>query len=99
MDKDTFKKLLVLHREQSEMVDSLSDLIKFDHPLIDNGFKFFDALMKEAFNRDQRDWIDWWLYERIDIITGEELPYYDEDDNAHYMHTIEDLWDYINKLK
>lgn len=99
MDKNTFISLIEQHQEQSDRIDRLSEIISYDSPLVEFGWKMFEYVIKEAFNEEQQDWIFWWLYERIDIITGEELPYYDEDDNAHYMHTIEDLWDYINKLK
>jgi hypothetical protein len=99
MDKNTFISLIEQHQEQSDRIDRLSEIISYDSPLVEFGWKMFDRVIEEAFNEEQQDWIFWWLYERVDIITGEELPYYDKDDNAYYMHTVEDLWDYINKLK
>lgn len=99
MNKNTFINLIEQHQEQSDRLDRLSEIISYDSPLVEFGWIMFDYVIKEAFNEEQQDWIFWWLYERIDIITRKELPYYDKDNNACYMHTAEDLWNYINNLK
>ena len=98
MDKKTFINLIKQHQEQSDRLDRLSEIINYDSPLVEFGWLMFDNVMREAFNETQVDWIFWWLYERIGIIDGKEHPYYDENDNAHYLHTAEDLWNFINKL-
>ena len=98
MDKSTFINLIEQHQEQEERIDKFSEIIRFDSPVIEFGWKMFDAVITEAFNEQQQDWIFWWLYERIGIIDGKEHPYYDEEGNAHYLHTAEDLWNFINKI-
>lgn len=98
MDKNTFIYLIKQHQEQSDRIDRLSEIISYDSPVIEFGWKMFDKLMSISFNENQLDWINWWLYERIGFIDGKEHPYYDEENNAHYLHTIEDLWNFINKL-
>lgn len=98
MDKSTFINLIEQHQEQSDRIDRLSEIISYDSPVVEFGWKMFDKLMAVSFNENQLDWINWWLYERIGFIDGKEHPYYDENNNAHYLHTAEDLWNFINKL-
>jgi len=99
MTKERFVEIIELHQKQNELVNKYSDLISYDSPIIEFGWKMFDAVLQEAFSdENQLDWIRWWLYDRISFITGEELPYYDGDKEC-YMHTIDDLWEYISKLK
>lgn len=98
MDKSTFINLIEQYQEQSDRIDRLSEIISYDSPVVEFGWKMFDKLMAVSFNENQLDWINWWLYERIGFIDGKEHPYYDEDNNAHYLHTAEDLWNFINKL-
>lgn len=99
MTKERFVEIIELHQKQNELVDKYSDFIAYDSPIIEFGWEMFDAVLQEAFSETQLDWIHWWLYDRISFVTGEELPYYDEDDEKQYMHTIDDLWEYISKLK
>lgn len=96
MTKERFVEVIELYQQQNELVDKYSDLISYDSPIIEFGWKMFDAVLREAFSRSQLDWIHWWLYDRISL--GEESPYYDGDKEC-YMHTIDDLWEYISKLK
>lgn len=98
MDKSTFINLIEQYQEQSDRIDRLSEIISYDSPVVEFGWKMFDKLMAVSFNENQLDWINWWLYERIGFIDGKEHPYYDENNNAHYLHTAEDLWNFINKL-
>lgn len=99
MTRETFLKIVKLHQEQDNRIDRLSEIISYDSPLVEFGWLMFDEVLREAFNEKQRDWITWWLYERISIISGEEFPYWDENGVEHYMHTPEELWDYIINLK
>ena len=99
MTKEQFIKIIKQHQEQEERVDRLSELIDYGSPLIEFGWLMFDNVMQEAFNEDQRDWISWWLYDRISFTTGEEFPYFDENDVEHYVHTPEELWDLIQNYK
>lgn len=99
MTRETFLKIINLHQEQDERIDRLSEVINYDSPLVEFGWLMFDEIMREAFNEEQRDWISWWLYERISIINGEELPYFDEKGKKQYIHTPEELWDFIQDIK
>lgn len=99
MTKQQFLEIINLHQKQEERIDRLAEIIDYDSPLVEFGWLMFDNVMREAFNEDQRDWISWWLYDRISFTTGEEYPYWDENGKERYMHTVEELWDYIQKLK
>jgi hypothetical protein len=99
MTKEQFIKIIEQHQEQEKRIDRLSELIDYDSPLVEFGWIMFDNVMREAFNEDQRDWISWWLYDRISFTTGEEYPYWGNDDVEHYVHTPEELWDLIQNYK
>lgn len=98
MKKEDFINIIKLHQEQNARVDRASEFIDYGSPIIDFGFMMFDYVLREAFNENQIDWIFWWLYDRIDS-NGREHPYWDENGDEHYLHTIDDLWDYINKVE
>lgn len=99
MNKEQFIEIIKQHQEQEERIDRLSEIIDYDSPLVEFGWMMFDNVMREAFNEDQRDWISWWLYDRISFTTGEEFPYWDENNNEVYVHTPEELWDLIQNYK
>ena len=99
MNKEQFIEIIKQHQEQEERLDRLSEIIDYGSPLVEFGWLMFDNVMREAFNETQVDWIFWWLYERISLTTGEELPYWDENDVEHYVHTPEELWDLIQNYK
>ena len=99
MNKEQFIEIIKQHQEQEKRLDRLSELIDYGSPLVEFGWLMFDNVMHEAFNETQVDWIFWWLYERISLTTGEELPYWDENDVEHYVHTPEELWDLIQNYK
>ena len=99
MNKETFLNIIRLHQEQENRIDRLSEIIDYDSPVVEFGGLMFDAAMSEAFNEEQRDWISWWLYERIGLFDGVEHPYWDENNNEVYVHTPEELWDLIQKYK
>lgn len=99
MNKEEFLKIIKLQQEQNKRIDRLSELINFDSPLVEFGWIMFDKLIIASFNEKQVDWINWWLYERIGIIDGKEHPYWDAEGNEQYLHTPEDLWEFIKEIK
>ena len=51
-------------------------------------------------DEDGREWISWYLFERKSFITGDILPWYDEEGNEHICNDAEDLWEIVkNNLK
>ena len=53
--------------------------------------------LEEMFTKDGVDWINWYIYERKSIITGEILPCFDEEGNEFYVNTPEDLWKLVEQ--
>lgn len=99
MNKEQFIQIIKQHQEQEKRLDRLSEIIDYGSPLVEFGWLMFDELMRESFNETQVDWIFWQLYDRISLTTGEEFPYWDENDVEHYVHTPEELWDLIQNYK
>ena len=100
IDKSLFVECIKKHLTQNKKLIQLAELgfDIWDTQVNEFGWQMFDVFIKSNFNEDGQDWINWWLYERIGFIDGKEHPYYDENNNAHYLHTAEDLWNFINKL-
>lgn len=58
-------------------------------------FKVIDALMEKAFGKQNKDWIDWYLYERV-TPGGEILKAHDEN-GKEICHDIKSLWGTITE--
>lgn len=67
----------------------------FDLPIADLGWSFFSTFLRTHFNENGRDWINWYMWERISIVNGEVLPCYDENDQKFYINSPEDLWELV----
>ena len=95
--KETFIQMINLVERFNEEINRWDDfgLNILDQPIISIPWKIFDTWEKSNFNEDGVDWIDWYLYERISIITKELLPCYDEEGNPFYVNTPEELWDLV----
>lgn len=96
MDKNQFIKIMNMHKEQDKLVDYYQDLINFDNPLIDFGYRMFDMCLKTNFNSNQIDIIDWYLYEK-DSSYGIKNVLRNEKGEEIDLSSPEKLWDYINE--
>ena len=67
----------------------------FDLPISEIPWQMLTTWFKHNFDIDGQDWIDWYLWERKSIVTGDILPCYDEHDNEFYVKTPEDLWELV----
>lgn len=101
MKKEEFIKLIETIQEFDKELDRWNDFGIEVHelPIAEIPWKIIDIIWDSTFTDDGRDWIYWWLYERISIINGEELPYYDENDVKHFVHTPEDLWELVKEYQ
>lgn len=95
--KETFIQMINLIEQFNEEINRWNDfgLNILDQPIISIPWEIFDAWEKSNFNKDGVDWIDWYLYERISIVTKKLLPCYDEEGNPFYVNTPEELWDLV----
>lgn len=73
----------------------------FDLPIGCIPWDIFNCWVDSHFNFEGRDWIDWYLFERKDRVTGKLLAWYDENGIQKYMENPSDLWDVVkdNLLK
>jgi hypothetical protein len=61
----------------------------------DDLYKVIDILMEKAFGSMKKDWIDWFIYERV-TPSGEILEAWDEN-NKPICYDIKSLWEEVNQ--
>lgn len=69
----------------------------YELPICEIPWKIINMYLEEMFNEDGVDWINWYIYERKSIITGEILPCWDEEGKEFYVNTPEDLWKLVEQ--
>ena len=97
MTKEQFLLLIKEYQEQDTALDRVSDLINFDHPIIDFGWRMMDLVIKTNFNETQQDWINWWLYDRKPSWSKHINIACDENGNEIDLDTPEKLWNFVQK--
>jgi len=79
-------------RERSSAIYDLGlDLINFE----DLHYKIINILMRSVFDEEGRDWIDWYLYERIGF-SGKTNLATDKDGNE-ICYDIPSLWETVKE--
>ena len=69
----------------------------YELPICELTWELINMYLEEMFNEDGIDWINWYIYERKSIITGEVLPCWDEEGKEFYVNTPEDLWKLVEQ--
>ena len=69
----------------------------YELPICELTWELINMYLKELFNEDGVDWINWYIYERKSIFTGEVLPCFDEEGKEFYVNTPEDLWKLVEQ--
>ena len=69
----------------------------YELPICELTWELINMYLEEVFNEDGVDWINWYIYERKSIFTGEILPCFDEEGNEFYVNTPEDLWQLVEQ--
>lgn len=97
MTKEEFVHMINLAEKFSEEVDRWCDfgINVLESPIGNIPWEIFNAWAGEHFDDNGQDWIDWYLFERISIKTGEILACFDENGKGFYIKTPEDLWEII----
>ena len=97
MTKEQFILMIKDYQEQDKNIDRVHDIINWDSPIIDFGWKMMDLVIKTNFNENQADWIDWWLYDRISFDNSINEAY-DKDGKEIDLDTPEKLWNFLQTL-
>jgi len=69
----------------------------YELPICELTWELINMYLEEVFNKDGIDWINWYIYERKSIFTGEVLPCWDEEGKEFYVNTPEDLWKLVEQ--
>lgn len=69
----------------------------YELPICELTCELINMYLEEMFNEDGVDWINWYIYERKSIFTGEVLPCFDEEGKEFYVNTPEDLWKLVEQ--
>lgn len=69
----------------------------YELPICELTWELINMYLEEMFNEDGVDWINWYIYERKSVITGEVLPCFDEEGKEFYVNTPEDLWKLVEQ--
>ena len=72
------------------------DFVNFEEPFV----QAIEALLTLCFNKNQKQIIEWWLYEKCNQIDGNVLQLNNvETDEELPSDTPEELWDLVQSLK
>ena len=99
--KESFIKMIKLAEKYSAEIDRWVDFgfDIYEMPISSIPWEMFNCWMNEYFNEDGKDWINWYLWERISIVTKEILPCYDEEGEEFYINNPSDLWNLIEQYR
>jgi hypothetical protein len=83
---------LLQKREDQTKIHMLGiDLSSYNDDL----YKVIDILMEKAFGSMNKEWVDWFIYERV-TPSGEILEAWDKDKNP-ICYDIESLWEEVTR--
>lgn len=96
LSKGEFIKLINDYKEFQDYIDKVIEL-KID--LINSLFheypcKLFDWVIRNYFDEDGTDWINYYLYELPTLEPNEEHVF-DKDDNPIPLKNLDDLWNLV----
>lgn len=95
MTYEQFKELIEAieeTRERSSAIYDLGlDLINFE----DLHYKIINILMRSVFDEEGRDWIDWYLYERIGF--NDKVNLATDKDGNEICYDIPSLWETVKE--
>lgn len=67
----------------------------YDLPISELPWDMFNAWLESHFDAEGQDWIEWYLWERVDLITGMTHPCYDENGNKFFVNNLSELWSLV----
>lgn len=99
LTKEQFTQFIEAVEDYDDEVNRWNDfgIEIFQLPICELAWNLSDCFIQSHFTEDGQDWINWYLFERISVISGEILPCYDEDGNRFYVNNAEDLWELVKE--
>ena len=99
MEKCNFVAMINVIEKYDAEIERWNDfgIALYELPICELTWELINMYLKEMFNEDGVDWINWYIYERKSIITGEVLPCWDEEGKKFYVNTPEDLWKLVEQ--
>lgn len=71
----------------------------YELPIYEITWEIINMYLEEMFLEEGVDWINWYLFERKSVITGEVLPCFDEEGKKFYVNTPKDLWKLVEQYQ
>jgi len=95
--KELFVQFILLSQKTMLKNSELNKKFKIDLFDFTEDYDYcIDILLKLFFSEEDKDWIDWWLYERVGH-SGEINKAYYKNGKEIILYTPEDLWDFLNE--
>ena len=95
MKYEEFEKYITFQQKLMERSRSIGELgidtLEYDEMF----YKLIEILTENLFSKEQREWIDWYLFERVSP-TGEILKAWDKNENE-ICYDIKSLWEEITQ--
>lgn len=97
LTKEQFIDFINISENYSNEIDKWVDfgINIFELPISQLGWDLFNSFIDSHFDDDGRDWINWYMFERVSVISKEVLPCFDENGEKFYVNTPEDLWNLV----
>ena len=97
--KEIFLKFIDAAEKYDSEIERWSDfgINIFEQAIIDYGWELYNLFLETNFTEEGIDWVNWYMFERVSIVTGELLSCYDENGSEFYVYNSEQLWDLVKE--
>lgn len=97
ISKNLFIKMMQSAEKFSAEIDRWSEfgIDVFEIPIGEIPWDMFNAWCESHFDEEGQDWINWYIFERKSIATGQILACYDENGKEFYVRTLDELWNLV----
>lgn len=97
ISKELFIKMMKQAQSFSDEVDRWSNfgIDVFDLPIGSIPWEMFNTWVDSHFDYEGAEWISWYLWERVSVVTGGILACYDENGDEFYVNDLQELWNIV----
>lgn len=99
--KELFVQMINIAERFSDETDRWDDfgIEIYDMAICNIPWEMFRNWVDSHFDLNGKDWINWYLFERLSFNTNEVLPCYHEDGTEFFVNTPEDLWELVKDCR